>query len=156
MTQAWWPPRQWKFVADMNRDGAITLSDVRLWAEWALYLPGDALIAQLGPTTSGSMFNLTPKSFGGGTSAVLSVALWLFGIWALYRIVLFLIDAADPTFLAERRERREAQARARRAREEYERRIRSGRLRRALRWLVFGLVVLLLAALAVAILKDVL
>lgn len=111
MTQAWWQHRQWKFIADMNRDGALTPSDVWLWLQWLFFLPGDALIALLGPTALGAVVQLTPESFGTATSALLSVALWPLGVWLLFGVARFLVDTVDPTFYAERRE---AAARAQR------------------------------------------
>lgn len=141
----------------MNRDGTVWIDDLRLWAEWLFFLPGDALIAYMGPTALGGMLQLTPASFGTSTPALLSTVLWLFGIWLLFAVVRFIIDAADPTFLAERRERRQAAARARRALKERQRAIYRGRfLRRFGAWLIAGPVILLVAGLAVAIVKDVL
>lgn len=115
MTQSWWQHRQWHFVADMNRDGALTPGDAWLWLEWLFFLPGDAFIARIGPTPLGALLELTPASFGTTTSAVLSGVLWPLAIWAIYAVWAFLMDAADPTYRAERRERRRAQASARRA-----------------------------------------
>lgn len=121
MTQAWWQHRQWKFIADMNRDGALTPGDVWLWLQWLFFLPGDALIALVGPTALGAVVQLTPDSFGTTTSALLSVALWPLGIWLLFAVARFLVDTVDPTYYAERRERREAAARALRTPKERQR-----------------------------------
>lgn len=105
MTQAWWH----------------TASDALLWLQWLFFLPGDAAIALIGPTSLGAMLQLTPASLGTGTAALLSVALWLLGIWLVFAAVRFVIDAIDPTFYEQRRERREAAARARRTPKERQR-----------------------------------
>jgi hypothetical protein len=135
----------------------VTLDDARLWAEWLFYLPGDAFIAQFGPTTLGGLLDLSPTHFGSATSALLSVALWLAGILGAYYVWAFLLDAANPTLRQEHRERRQAVAKTRRARKHLERRICAGRfLRRFVPWLIVGLVAVLLAVLALALLKDIL
>ena len=157
MKNSWWQYRQWRFVADMNRDGAVTGGDVPHWFEWLFFMPGDALIALVGPTWLGPLLDLTPKSFGGGTSALLSVAAWLIALWMLFYLFLFVLDAADPTLRADWRERREAERLARRVRKERERRLYGNRfLRRAGRWLFFALVVAAVAAFAWAFVKDLL
>lgn len=33
-----------KLAYDMNGDGAVTISDARLWTEWLLTLPGDYMV----------------------------------------------------------------------------------------------------------------
>ena len=117
MQYSWWDYRQWRFLADMNGDGIVSVRDVPDWATWLFYLPGDAFIALFGTTRVGVFLELTPASFGGSTSAMLSVALWLLAVAiALYLPRLF-IDIVDPTSRQQRRERRLAQReRKRRAR----------------------------------------
>jgi len=117
MQVSWWDYRQWRFIADMNGDGIVSVKDVPQWATWLFYLPGDAFIALFGTTRVGVFLELTPASFGGSTSAMLSIALWLLALAiALYLPVLF-IDIVDPTSRQQRRERRKAQReRKRRAR----------------------------------------
>jgi hypothetical protein len=109
MLASWWQYRQWKFVADMNGDGLVTSSDVPLWTHWCFFLPGDAFIAQFGTTRVGTFLEVTPASFGGTTSAVLSVALWLVAISAAFYIPRLFVDIVDPTSRQQRRERRVAQ-----------------------------------------------
>ena len=133
MNDLWWQYRQWRFVADMDRDGVVTLSDAGLWVQWMFFMPGDALIAAIGPTALGRELELTQASFGGTAAAVLSVLGWLLAACALFYLLCFLVDAIDPTYRTQRRERREAKARLRRAREEREgiaRRTRRGWVRR--------------------------
>ena len=113
MQVAWWEYRQWRFLADMNADGMVTVSDLPLWAQWLFFVPGDALIAQFGTTRFGHFLELTPASFGSATSAALSAALWLLAAGVAFYLPRFFIDIVDPTSRQQRRERRQAQ-RARR------------------------------------------
>ena len=76
---AWSSNRQWGFEADMNRDGAVTISDVGLWIKWLFFYPGDILIGGIGPSKIGTFLELTPASFGGLGSGVLSVLGWVLG-----------------------------------------------------------------------------
>jgi hypothetical protein len=43
--QAW--AVRWNFVADMNLDGVITISDFFLWVKWIFYAPGDFILFML-------------------------------------------------------------------------------------------------------------
>lgn len=132
-------------------------TQVSLWLQWLFLVPGDALIARLAQTPLGALLDLGPKSLGSNISAALSMAIWLVGIWALYGIGIFLVDAVNPTYRAERRERRLAEAAARRALLQRERMISRTRLyRRARAWMVPSAVLVLLAALGVALVKDIL
>jgi len=76
--------------------------------QWLFLLPGDTLIARLAPAPLGALLGLAPEMLGGDVAAALSTGVWLLGVWALYGAALFLIDAANPTYRAERRERRRA------------------------------------------------
>ncbi len=128
-----------------------------LWLQWLFLLPGDKLIARLAPTPVGALLDLGPRSAGSNVSAAISMAAWLIGAWALYGIALFLIDAANPTYRQERRERLRAEAAARRARLEREHRIHRSRFyRRARAWMVPSAVLVLLAALGMALVRDIL
>ncbi|OGA56107.1 MAG: hypothetical protein A3G81_14710 [Betaproteobacteria bacterium RIFCSPLOWO2_12_FULL_65_14] len=133
------------------------MTDIWLWLQWLFFMPGDALIARIGPTPLGALLDLTPKSFGTTPSAVLSGALWLIGLWTVHAVWAFLIDAAGPTYRADRLERRRAEAAARRAFLQRQRAIYRGRfVRRFGAWVVSGLVVVLLAVLGLAVVKEVL
>lgn len=155
MTQSWWQHRQWRFIADMDRDGTVSRNDLWPWFEWLYLMPGDALIARIGPTPLGILLDLTPKSIGSPASAALSTALWFLAIWLVYAVWAFLVDAANPTYRAERRERRRAEARARRAYVERQRAIYHGRfLRTAGSWLVSGLLAAIVVSVAFAIAKE--
>ena len=73
-------PRMWKFVADMNYDGSITISDVWLWFKWLYFYPGDGLIYLLiyiSPKIA-HFFELTDESYGGILSFILSFFVWFF------------------------------------------------------------------------------
>ena len=58
--------RQWKWVADMNADGIVTISDVWLWIEWLFYWPGDGFIYILIHkfSTFAQFFELTSADYG--------------------------------------------------------------------------------------------
>jgi hypothetical protein len=95
----WRQWRQWEFVADMNRDGSITISDVWLWFTWLYFYPGDLIIRTLGNSAIGRFFELSATSFGGFWSGAISFLCWLLlSVW---------IVAA----LAESSARREVEAR---------------------------------------------
>lgn len=72
----WVEDRQWAFVADMNRDGLITISDVGLWFKWLYFYPGDFLISGAGGTALGQFLELNGNSFGGVGSGVISIFVW--------------------------------------------------------------------------------
>ncbi len=133
------------------------MTQASLWLQWLFLLPGDTLIARIAPTPLGALLDLSPRSLGGNTAAALSMAAWLIGVWALYGIGIFLIDAVNPTYRAERRERRLAEAAARRALTERKRATHRSRLyRRARAWMVPSAVLVLLAALGMALVRDIL
>jgi hypothetical protein len=121
MLISWWQYRQWRFNADMSGDGVVTAADVPLWAEWAFYLPGDAIIAQFGATAFGRVLELTPGSFGTEISAMLSAAAWLLALATLVYLPRLFVDIMDPTSRQERIERRRAE-RTRKRRERLARR----------------------------------
>jgi hypothetical protein len=112
----------------------ITASDISHWAHWLFFMPGDALIALIGPTSFGRFLNVTSASFGSATSGWISAALWLLGIWVIFYVRGFLIDCADPTYRQQQREWRKAQASARREHRERARRV--GGKRRRFFWAI--------------------
>jgi hypothetical protein len=105
MQASWWQYRQWKFVTDMNGDGAFTASDISYWAHCLFFMPGDAVIALVGPTSLGRFLELTSVSIGSATSAWISAGIWVFGILYLYDLFL---DCSDPTYRQQKRELRKA------------------------------------------------
>jgi hypothetical protein len=71
--------RQWEFVADMNQNGVVTVSDVWLWIKWLYFWPGDGLIQlamQKAPDMA-AFFELSTAKFGGPLSLFLSFPMWI-------------------------------------------------------------------------------
>ena len=77
MKESWGDYRPWDFVADMNMDGLITISDVWLWFKWLFFIPGDSLILFLGPSAVGRFFEMSPENYGGGFSFLMSASAWM-------------------------------------------------------------------------------
>jgi hypothetical protein len=71
--------RLWSFFADMNGDGAVTISDVWLWFKWLYFYPGDGLLYAVmsGAPKIAYFFELSSVSYGGGFSGVVSFFAWL-------------------------------------------------------------------------------
>jgi hypothetical protein len=70
--------RQWEFIADMNFDQAITISDVWLWGKWLYFYPGDSiffLLIDKFPAIS-SFFEIGYWSYGNFYSGIFSLFLW--------------------------------------------------------------------------------
>ena len=86
MTQ--WPGnRLWTFQADMNGDGAVTVSDIWLWLKWLWFYPGDWILLQFGPTKIGKFFELSPQDYGGRLSGFITFALVAFFVYMLVEVV---------------------------------------------------------------------
>lgn len=77
MKESWGDYRPWDFVADMNMDGLITITDVWLWFKWLFFFPGDSLISFLGPSAVGRFFEMSPENYGGGFSFLVSAFFWM-------------------------------------------------------------------------------
>lgn len=74
------PQWTWHYRAlDMNADGAITVSDIWMWAKWALTLPGDyALLSVMRWMPAAAQFlEVSPVSLGGVLSSALSTIAWI-------------------------------------------------------------------------------
>lgn len=85
--QYWWQYRLWGFVADMNFDGVITITDVWLWFKWLYFIPGDAVVSIVGPLGLGRFLEMTPDaSLGGLGSGVMSFLAWTFLITILVAV----------------------------------------------------------------------
>jgi hypothetical protein len=71
--------RLWKFVADMNSDGSVTISDVWLWFKWLYFYPGDGLLHLLmkGFPDITDFFEITEFNYGGLLSGIISFVIWL-------------------------------------------------------------------------------
>lgn len=78
--------RQWKFVADMNRSGTVTVSDVWIWIEWLYFWPGDGLIYLVITKAPGlaKFFELSAGKFSGLLSLFLSFGLWIVAVLLLF------------------------------------------------------------------------
>jgi hypothetical protein len=72
----------WVFVADMNGDGQVTITDVWMWGSWILFAPGDLLllIIMLKLPNVATFLEMTPKLVYGGWSFILSIIIW----WLLF------------------------------------------------------------------------
>jgi len=71
--------RQWRFSADMNHSGAVTISDVWLWAKWLYFYPGDGLlyfVIRKAPALA-KFFEISSNSYGGVFSGLVSFLVWL-------------------------------------------------------------------------------
>jgi len=84
--------RQWDFVADMNFDGHVTISDVWLWVKWLYFYPGDLLLSIIIGTPFGRFFEVSPNNFGGFLSFLLSLPIWVVILAALGRALIFTFD----------------------------------------------------------------
>lgn len=83
----WWDYRLWSFVADMNGDEAVSISDVWLWFKWLYFMPGDLVVAMIGPTALGRFLELTTFSYGNAGSGVLSFILWMLVLGTAHTIL---------------------------------------------------------------------
>jgi hypothetical protein len=92
----------------------LTSGEVVLWAHRLFFMPGDAFIAHVGPTSLGAYLGLTHASLGSATAAWISGALWLLAVWAVFCVFGLVVDTIDPTYRQQRREERKARAQARR------------------------------------------
>ena len=90
------PGRLWHFVADMNYDGSVTISDVWVWFKWIFFYPGDYCICWLirKQAKIAAFLEMTVDSFGGGVSGCFSGFIWLIGfpltcllIWGISDII---------------------------------------------------------------------
>ena len=71
------------FVADMNADGAFTISDIWEWFKWLYFAPGDLAAIALMNTSLGNFLEISTDTLGSGSSGVISFILWavlLFGV----------------------------------------------------------------------------
>lgn len=76
--------REWSFVADMNYDYSVTISDLWLWFKWLYFYPGDVILSKIIHTSFGSFFELTEYSYGGYFSGIISAIAWLIAFAILH------------------------------------------------------------------------
>ncbi len=82
-------PRQWKFVADMNFNGNVTISDVWLWCKWLYFYPGDWLLGLMIhkiPLYANSL-ELSYDDYGGFLSGVISFFVYSSLLWLLIKTI---------------------------------------------------------------------
>lgn len=69
--------RRWDISADMTRDGMFTISDLLKHAEYLFLIPGDGILFALSlfdPLRT--FFELSPESYGGWFSWIISTWIW--------------------------------------------------------------------------------
>lgn len=69
---------RFSFIADMNADGAFTISDIWEWFKWVYFAPGDLIAIFLLDTSIGNFLEVSWESLSGTGSGVVSLVLWLF------------------------------------------------------------------------------
>jgi hypothetical protein len=65
--------RQWEFVADMNFDGFVTISDIGLWVNWIFTYPGDWVVLKLTHNSIGRFLEFSAADYGGVFSFLISL-----------------------------------------------------------------------------------
>ena len=85
--------RQWSFIADMNFDGIVTISDFWLWVKWLYFYPGDFFISVLIEAFPDItiFLELSPSDYGGLGSGFFSFIFFLF----VYGFFISLIEDFD-------------------------------------------------------------
>lgn len=70
--------RDWSFVADMDRNGIVTISDAWLWVKWLFFWPGDAMLYLLMNSAPGlaQFLELSYFDYHGFLAGVLSFITW--------------------------------------------------------------------------------
>jgi hypothetical protein len=70
--------RQWGFLTDMNRDGQLTIRNVKAIAHWLFFYPGDLVIYGVRTYLQGlaAFFGISSQSYGGMVSLLLSIIGW--------------------------------------------------------------------------------
>jgi len=87
--------RQWDWIADINGDGLITISDTWKWISWLYYYPGDYLIKFLSTNKSSfaTFFEISPVDYGGTFSFLVSAIVWGFSLLMVFGIALAVNEA---------------------------------------------------------------
>ncbi len=73
---------RFRLVADMNRDGAFTISDIWAWFKFVYFAPGDLIAGVLYGSEAGRFLEINYGSLGGWGSGVVSFFVWLFVLFA--------------------------------------------------------------------------
>ena len=74
---------RFRLLADMNRDGVFTISDIWAWFKFVYFAPGDVVIGVLYGTAIGRFLEINPGSISGVGSGVLSFFIWIF-VWMIF------------------------------------------------------------------------
>lgn len=95
--------RQWEFRTDMNGDGLLTIRDVGGIARWLLFYPGDLLLyfiqhhsLWISRTMAGvtDFLEISPVSYGGLFSFLVSLVAWPLGGWVTYGPLYWMLTKA--------------------------------------------------------------
>ena len=84
--------RLWGFIVDSNMDGDLGLVDVRLWAEWLFFWPGDFVINISIQSALLGFLGFNKSDFSGVKSFFISLVLW-FQVYRYLRYVLLEFSA---------------------------------------------------------------
>ncbi len=72
-------------MANMNRDGIFTISDVGAWIGWLFFYPGDLVIyGILSIEQLARFFEVTPAHYGGLFSFLFGLAIWPIPLLVLF------------------------------------------------------------------------
>ena len=104
-------PRLWKFIADMNYDGYVTISDVWLWFKWLFFLPGDFALKFTIIKIEGLaiFFEISFADYGGFLSGIISFVFWLVCYLLYWGIKEQIIDLKEDIMSEKKREKEESQ-----------------------------------------------
>ena len=71
----------WTFIADMDGNYKITITDAKLWFSWLFFFPGDLIInwTCLIPYV-GEFLEISPRNYSGWISGIMSFYFWLCSI----------------------------------------------------------------------------
>jgi hypothetical protein len=93
--------RQWEFVADMNFDGFVTISDIGLWVNWIFTYPGDWVVFKLTHNSIGRFLEFSAADYGGVFSFLISL---------LFFAMIFFIPSMITDGISEQKEWNENQS----------------------------------------------
>ncbi len=93
--------RQWEFVADMNFDGFVTISDIGLWVNWIFTYPGDWVVLKLTHNSIGRFLEFSAADYGGVFSFLISL---------LFFAMIFFIPSMITDGISEQKEWNENQS----------------------------------------------
>jgi len=88
-------PRQWRFVSDMDHNGAITVDDVWSWLGWLYFYPGDVVLSLLINKfpAAAKFFDIYPDNYGGMLSFIISLIIWFGAINLIFYVKRLFVPA---------------------------------------------------------------